>query len=312
MLQWNLNHKNVNLQDSISYGNANKSVAVQILSNAVGSGSLPFSIMPPTNINNQRLPPVIILDPEKKIVNQMGTAIWVFRDQNLFLAQLIENYRRSNDAPNNCQAIKIDGNTLPIGTNLTLNRPKLADLVSPVVGFGFACDGLKETLPNQSNDAVLLPPIPRFNIDFDNNDEDKEKKIDCPKSEQTTPTDSTSESSKKLRKDKNTNGKKKHKDRHTNKCYICLHCAKQLFNSTGLKHHSYTHTNQWPFRCSVLGCGKGTATKRDLAKHQRIHTGERPFVCNICDKKFTQSGVMNRHRKVCAMKKSIKKRKDND
>ncbi|ETO34033.1 hypothetical protein RFI_03061 [Reticulomyxa filosa] len=59
----------------------------------------------------------------------------------------------------------------------------------------------------------------------------------------------------------------------TTKRHICNYCCKELFNSTGLRHHIYTHTNEWPFRCCWPGCAKGTATKRDLTKHERTHTG---------------------------------------
>jgi uncharacterized Zn-finger protein len=34
-----------------------------------------------------------------------------------------------------------------------------------------------------------------------------------------------------------------------------------------------------------------------LRKHARVHNGERPYLCDICNRRFTQSGNLKKHRR---------------
>ena len=43
-------------------------------------------------------------------------------------------------------------------------------------------------------------------------------------------------------------------------------------------------------------CGKQFKAANVMKQHQVIHTGENLFQCKICDKSFTQSGTLQRHK----------------
>ena len=48
--------------------------------------------------------------------------------------------------------------------------------------------------------------------------------------------------------------------------------------------HKRTHTNEKPYECDV--CEKRFSDSGDLQKHMRIHTNEKPYECDVCDKAF--------------------------
>lgn len=76
--------------------------------------------------------------------------------------------------------------------------------------------------------------------------------------------------------------------------YKCPECDRKFLQRCDLKRHLLIHSNQEPYRCQE--CGKGYIRRSDLVVHLRFHKKERVFACPYCvDKKFCQSGDLNRH-----------------
>ena len=80
--------------------------------------------------------------------------------------------------------------------------------------------------------------------------------------------------------------------------YVCTICPKSFAHSSAIKTHMRTHTGERPHKCPVPNCGLAFSDSSTLSKHSRVHSGKRPYTCNICGKRFTQSGNMNKHRKT--------------
>ncbi len=55
-------------------------------------------------------------------------------------------------------------------------------------------------------------------------------------------------------------------------------------------------SHEMSYSCRV--CGIWCDNRVNLSVHERTHTGELPYTCDICDKKFSQKGTMNRHKKA--------------
>ncbi|KAI9246807.1 hypothetical protein EDC94DRAFT_626788 [Helicostylum pulchrum] len=56
------------------------------------------------------------------------------------------------------------------------------------------------------------------------------------------------------------------------KRYICLICGKRFVRPGSLTTHTYSHTGEKPFQCTVEGCGRRFSVVSNLRRHGKIHS----------------------------------------
>ncbi|KAI8813729.1 hypothetical protein BJ742DRAFT_653547, partial [Cladochytrium replicatum] len=50
----------------------------------------------------------------------------------------------------------------------------------------------------------------------------------------------------------------------------CQHCNKAFSRPSSLTTHTYTHTGERPFGCTIPGCGRSFSVLSNLRRHLRI------------------------------------------
>jgi len=65
-----------------------------------------------------------------------------------------------------------------------------------------------------------------------------------------------------------------------------------------LQTHQLTHTGEKNYKCEFEDCAMAFYKKDVMIRHTRIHTGEKPYQCDVCERRFTQSGDMRKHRRT--------------
>ncbi|KAK1236391.1 hypothetical protein PQX77_000375 [Marasmius sp. AFHP31] len=62
------------------------------------------------------------------------------------------------------------------------------------------------------------------------------------------------------------------------------------------------------FKCPIDGCNADFTAKHNLKNHINAHKGVKNYVCTFCDRKYTTSHVLNRHKKTCKQGKLARRR----
>lgn len=88
-------------------------------------------------------------------------------------------------------------------------------------------------------------------------------------------------------------------DRRDPISHTCKKCDATFLELTDLNQHKCSRSaDRRAFFCEY--CDKSFPRQSRLVTHRRTHTGERPYQCIHCQRSFTQSGALNRHKKICS------------
>ena len=67
---------------------------------------------------------------------------------------------------------------------------------------------------------------------------------------------------------------------------------------------SRKHIREKPFKCDV--CNKTFSFSSAVVRHKRTHTGQKPFKCHVCDKRFSQRSSLFGHKRTHTGEKPFK------
>ncbi|GAB0090728.1 hypothetical protein DMENIID0001_054840 [Sergentomyia squamirostris] len=92
------------------------------------------------------------------------------------------------------------------------------------------------------------------------------------------------------------NGKHEHQlhyRKYHESTVLCTECGKNVLKRYYAAHMSSSHRGEKKFACDF--CDKRYSQVGGLNNHRRIHTGEKPYVCVCCDMRFSQSWNLQEH-----------------
>ncbi|CAG7815541.1 unnamed protein product [Allacma fusca] len=82
----------------------------------------------------------------------------------------------------------------------------------------------------------------------------------------------------------------------TSESCVCPVCGKVFQSNHLLQTHSRYHGEK-KYKCT--DCEKAFTKSHDLKKHRLTHLNERPFICEKCGKGYKESSTLHKHEKLC-------------
>ncbi|XP_032817694.2 zinc finger protein PLAG1-like [Petromyzon marinus] len=79
------------------------------------------------------------------------------------------------------------------------------------------------------------------------------------------------------------------------RAFPCSACGKVFISVEKLKVHSYSHTGERPYKCSIEGCSKAFVSKYKLLRHVATHSPQKTHKCPHCEKMFHRKDHLKNH-----------------
>ena len=78
------------------------------------------------------------------------------------------------------------------------------------------------------------------------------------------------------------------------KSFVCVECGEATKNRGKLRHHMFTHTNEFVYQCCI--CEQKVTTLAALSRHQAKHFKIRTLRCSCCGEHFCDRAALTRHK----------------